>query len=128
MKYEERIDDSRGIIFVKTTGTLIREKLGPAAAATRAKAKAKKYVLLFDFSESDNYLSLVDAVNWFKDYYDPIDTSLRHIRSAHLVGEQTEDFFQFVETAWLNRGGYIKVFRDEQSALEWLLDKERESE
>ncbi|MCG8047636.1 MAG: hypothetical protein N0C89_18130, partial [Candidatus Thiodiazotropha endolucinida] len=83
----------------------------------------RPYVLLFDFSGSDNYLSLVDAVNWFKDYYDPVDTSLKHIRSAHLVGEQTEDFFQFVETAWLNRGGYVKVFRDEQSALEWLLGK-----
>ncbi|MCW4330625.1 MAG: hypothetical protein N0C89_10355 [Candidatus Thiodiazotropha endolucinida] len=39
MKYEESVDDSRGIIFVKTTRPLLRDELGPAAAATRAKAK-----------------------------------------------------------------------------------------
>ncbi len=123
MNYEEKEDDSKGLIFVKTTGKLIRDELGPLGAATRTRAKELDYGLLCDFSESENYLSFADACNWFENYYDPVDKTIRHIPSAHVVGEQNQDFFKFVETAWLNRGGIVKVFRDEKSALEWLLSK-----
>lgn len=124
MTYSEDVDEVNRIVSITVTGTLNHE-LGPLAAASRARAKALGYFVLFDFSESHNYFSIVEAVDWFRKYYDPVDPTLKHVPSAHVVGDQSEDFFRFLEDAWMNRGGNVRMFKDQPSALEWLLEQRR---
>ncbi len=125
MEYTEKIDDDKKIIFVKTQGRINTKVLGPLAGKTRSKAKELNYLLLFDFSKSINYISIVDAYNWPADHYDTIDKSLKFIPFAHIVNDESEGVFSFVETTWTKRGATGKVFKDEKLALEWLEQKRK---
>ena len=120
MEYTQTVDDNKNIIFVKIKGPVTTEGISPLAVATRAKATELNYLLLFDFRESTNYVSIYDAQRWLFDHYDKIDFKLKFTPAAHVINGETEEFFSFVETAWGNRGAQVKLFKDKDLAIEWL--------
>lgn len=125
MKYFEKIDDRERIIFVKTRGVITSQDLGPRASHTRVKASRLNYYLLFDFTESEICVSIVDLYHWFSDHHDKIDVSLKYIPFAILFHEMNEELLRNAETILGNRGGTVQLFREECSALEWLRNQRR---
>ena len=120
MEYKEEIYKKKRIIYVKTKGYLSKEELGPLTTLTRLKAKKLNCSLLFDFRESINNISIFEAYYWIKEFYDKIDKSLKYIPTVHIVNKDNEEFFNFVETAWSNRGCCVHNFRDKKEGLHWL--------
>jgi len=120
MEYTSTIDKEKKIIIVRLAGSLTEKDLAPIVLKTRLKAKKLKYKIIFDFRNTDNYISIVDACNWILDHYEKVDANLKLIQTAHITNKKDKDFFQFVETVFSNRGATIKLFEDEKAAIKWL--------
>jgi hypothetical protein len=120
MKYTSTIDNEKKIIMVRFVGPLTEEDLAPIVLNTRLEAKKLKYKIIFDFRDTNNHISTVDACNWIFDHYEKVDIDLKFIQTAHITNKKDKDFFQFVETVFLNRGAAIKLFEDENAAIKWL--------
>ncbi len=69
--------------------------------------------LLVDVRDQDSAPSTLDIFEFGEDW--PAG-----IRTAILVGDQTREDQQFLETVAFNRGKQMRVFDSEEDALNWL--------
>lgn len=78
------------------------------------------YKIIFDFSQATVSIGLGEAYFWFTNHLDKINALFREIPTAHIANEKNEHFFHFVETTWTNHGIRTKMFKDLDSAVNWL--------
>lgn len=120
MNYIPEIITKDKVIIVRTTGELRTKELSAMCVLMRLKARDLKYKLIFDYSLSKNYISITEAYYWFSDYYDSIDKNLSDIPVAIISNVADKYFFDFVENRYTNIGIQIKVFTEEECALQWM--------
>lgn len=77
--------------------------------------------VLVDVREIENVPKIFDIFSFGEKLAD--STRKIAIRFAVLVGNKKTESSVFVETVVLNRGGTLRVFKDNESALEWLYQK-----
>jgi len=112
-------EESR-VIIVRLYGEVTVGRLVPVAMQERMLAREMDYGVVFDFRESQLRISRADAFYFLARHYNPVDPSIKYIRTAHLVAEKDRDFFMFLEVSWVNRGALLRVFEDEREAIGWL--------
>lgn len=120
MIHTYNIDYENKTISVKTNGCLIKNELAAMGTASRIQAMDLDYKIIFDYSQSENYITITEAYYWFSDHYDKIDRRLREIPTAIITNKKDMEFFKFVETTCTNVGINIKVFLDENLAINWI--------
>lgn len=115
----EMLDDKR-IIKVVIKSDLYPEETAAMGAKIRLRALDLNYMIILDFRDTTNYVSLIQGHNWFSDFYTDLNPKIKFIPTVHITNAEEEKFFQFVETPLVNNGVVIKVAKDEESAIEWL--------
>lgn len=113
-------DESKKIITVRVSGDMYVYESASLGAEVRARAKKDHYKVLFDFRKAKNHITVLDAYYWITKYYDSVDPHLKWVPVAHLTNAEDETFFSFVETTFINRGAMVRLFKDEEKAIEWL--------
>lgn len=120
MNYSYQKNENTRIITVRTTGHLKTKELSEMGVLIRLQAIDMKYKIIFDHRLSKNLITITEAYYWFSDYYDVVNIKLRQIRSAIITNKEDNEFFQFLETTCSNQGIPIKVFLEEEPAIDWL--------
>ncbi|MEI7504290.1 MAG: hypothetical protein WCJ61_13500, partial [Paludibacter sp.] len=103
-----------------TEGDLITNELSAMCLKMRLQALDLNYGLIFDYRLSKNYISITEAYSWFSVHYDSVDMKLRRINTAVISNKYDKEFFSFLETTCYNKGITIKMFLEEEKALDWL--------
>lgn len=120
MEYIIEINDSVRISKVILTGILTVSEMGPIGKEARLKAYELGYKLLFDFRSVDVNVTMAEAFNYPREAYSDIEPATKIIPTAHLVKIEDEEFWSFVEISFRNVGMNIRMFFDENEAVEWL--------
>ena len=120
MNYSFEKNDDTNTITVRTTGHLKTKELAAMGVLIRLQAMDLKYKLIFDHRLSKNFISITEAYYWFSNHYDGIDLKLRQIPAAIITNNEDNEFFQFLETTCSNQGIPIKVFLEEELAIDWI--------
>jgi len=127
MEYSYVLNDVHRTVLVTVSGELYANDFAKLNIEVCSVALKLNYKLIFDFTNAVIRIGLGEAYFGFSDHLDKINTSFRRIPTAHIANDLNEAFFRFVEVAWTNRGSRTKMFKEVESALEWLdqLDKAR---
>lgn len=120
MNYIEQILHKEKIIIVRISGELHAKKTAEMGLAIRLKAIEHNLKIILDFRKAINRISILQAHTWFSNFYDGINKNLRFIPTVHLISDEHEEFFNFVENSWCNRGIQLKVVKDEVAAINWI--------
>ena len=120
INYVVDIDDEKKIIISRISGEVFKDETALMGLKLRTKAKELGYKLILDFRDSIIYVSIIEAHNWFKDYYNKLDENLKHIPTVLLFNDRDKELFDFVDDSWFNQGIYTKTMQDETKALNWL--------
>ena len=120
INYVVDIDDEKKIIISRISGEVFKDETALMGLKLRTKAKELGYKLILDFRDSIIYVSIIEAHNWFKDYYNKLDENLKHIPTVLLFNDRDKELFDFVDDSWFNQGIYTKTMQDEKKALNWL--------
>jgi hypothetical protein len=120
MEYTYEINVIVKIIIVRVFGDLYSLEVAIMDKEIRTKAKELNYKIIFDFRETHNYISILDAYLWYKNNYSNSFFNLSCISVAKITNESDMSFFQFFETTLNNYGVNIKMCTDEISAYKWL--------
>jgi hypothetical protein len=121
MEYTYEIIDELKVIKVTVLGALTTSEAALMGITVRVKAHEIGYKLLFDYSKLTSIqISSGSAYFWFPDYYDKINIKLRYIPTALLINVRNSSAFIFFENTCYNKGIRIKIFKENESALEWL--------
>ena len=118
--------DPQGIVTTKVQGKLTMAVLDEWRRDVLQLVKEKECQrMLSDLREAKVELSMVDAYNipkLFLEYASTLGVQTFQLKRAVVVssGEKLADFF---ETAARNRVHNLKVFYDDESARQWLLEK-----
>ena len=121
MEYTCEIIDEHKIIKVTVWGVLKTHETALMGIIVRVKAFEIGYKLLFDYTQLTSIqISSGAAYFWFPDHYDKINIKLRYIPTAILINEINYSAFIFFENTCYNKGIKLKVFEENQKALEWL--------
>lgn len=120
MIYTYETNSENQSIFVITKGDLIAKEVAAMGLEILLKAKELKYKVIFDYRNSKNRISIVEAYNWFSTYYDLIDNELKFIPTAYIANKEDWNFYSFFECTSNNKGIPVKVFQEENAVLEWL--------
>ena len=121
MTYTSKINHNDKLIIVRTEGDLITNELSAMCLKMRLQAREFNYMLIFDYRLSKNYISIAEAYYWFSDYYDVVDFKLRHIKTAIISNVNDKEFFSFLETTCYNKCIPLKMFLEEDKAIDWLV-------
>lgn len=127
MHYMDEIDSTQKIILVRFFGEIKKEDLAPIAIQTRLMALVLEYKIIFDFSGAQNRATMSDAYFWIDHYYDGLDLRLKRIPVAHIANDGDKEFFEFLETTFLNKGARLRLCNDEQDARAWLSSQDIQS-
>jgi hypothetical protein len=121
MEYTYEIIDECKIIKVTVLGILTTCETALMGIVVRVKAFETGYKLLFDYRLLTSIqISSGAAYFWFPDYYDKINIKLRHIPTAIIINKTNYSAFNFFENTCYNKGIKLKVFEENEKALEWL--------
>jgi len=120
MEYTYEIINDDKIIKVKVSGELTPKETALMGKNIRIIAKELDYKILFDLRKAENKVSISEAYFWFADHYDEIDITFRYIPTAHITHEEDKSFFKFFETTCFNKNIKVRMFMDQEKALEWL--------
>lgn len=120
INYVVDIDDEKKIIISRISGEVFKDETALMGLKLRTKAKELGYKLILDFRDPIIYVSIIEAHNWFKDYYNKLDENLKHIPTVLLFNDRDKELFDFVDDSWFNQGIYTKTMQDETKALNWL--------
>ena len=120
MNFSYEKNENSKTITVRTTGNLNTKELAEMCVLIRKQAVASKSKIIFDYRLSKNFITITQAYYWFSDYYDVVDMKLRQITTAIITNKEDKEFFQFLETTCCNHGIPIKVFLEEEPAIDWL--------
>ena len=106
-----------GVIEVDSYGVVTRDDIsGSIEKIQQIQREQGVNRLLVDTTRQDQIPNSIDILEIFSNYPDDIQTVLL------VEGEQaTEEDVYLVETVAVNRGKNIKIYRDREKALEWLL-------
>ncbi|MDP4239445.1 MAG: STAS/SEC14 domain-containing protein [Bacteroidota bacterium] len=120
MEYTYEIVNDDRIIKVKASGEITPKEAAIMGKNIRIKAKELSYKILFDLRQAENKVSISEAYFWFADHYDKIDIKLRYIPTAHVTHEEDKSFFKFFETTCFNKCIKVRMFMEQEEALNWL--------
>jgi len=120
MKYTYDIYPDNKILRVKLTGDLHTKEVALMDTEIRMKAKELNCKIVFDFRETINHMSLGDAYYWFVNNFNNTLSDLKYIPIVKIVNAHDESFFNFFGLTSNNKGGRIKICKDEISAFHWL--------
>jgi len=119
MDYQVTMADSGRYVLVKVQVPMtsaVGVQCGALAARLGAETGVNRY--LFDLRDSPNVQTIVD--NYEFAYREMPDFGFsRQSRSALLVRPDDRSH-DFIETAFLNAGYLVKLFRDAAAAIAWL--------
>jgi len=119
------IYDPQGIILVKFQGPLILAEVRQVMAAVgRLASEHQCFRLLSDTLEMELKLSQFDVYylpGMFAELISTFGLQVYKFRRAVLVSPNNQ-ILQFFEIVSKNRGQNVKLFYDDESAREWLLD------
>ncbi len=124
MAYDYKIEDRQQYIWVEISGVRTPgkelEDIAPIWAEAIRKCREKKTNKLLAILKLRGKMSIIASYNVVK-FADHIGWS-RDLRVALVeLGEEPHRNNRFTETVAVNRGYQLKVFRDEQDGLTWLL-------
>jgi hypothetical protein len=120
-EYTVTLDTENNIVHVVVQGVLTKELGEEIITNARAAAAEHKYRILCDVRGVDVKVPLADW--FFLPRTLPIfkDAKIRTIRSAVLVSPGTHKrVYDFYETVTHNLGMSVRVFLDEDKAVDWL--------
>lgn len=120
MDYNYSIDLNNRIIYVKVTGVINETNGADLGIQIRLKALELNCKIFFDFSESQNKISMGSAYFWFANQYGNIDPKIRYIPTAYHINNEETAFYSFLQTVAMNQGIRIRIFSIEEDALIWL--------
>jgi hypothetical protein len=119
--YEVAVSESGEYIVINIHQPMtvdIAKRCGPEAMKLAAERKTDRY--LFDVRGAANAATVTD--NFYFAHDDILDFGFpKRSRSAFLVDEG-DTSHDFITTAFLNEGYTVKLFHDETSAREWLMN------
>lgn len=121
MEYTYELIAELKIIKVNVFGDLLPMQAALMGIMIRTKAYEMGYKLLFDYTLiSSVQISMGAAYFWFIDHYDSINIAFRYIPTAYLVNEIIKSDFNFFELTCYNKGIKVRIFMENEKALEWL--------
>lgn len=124
MAYDYKIEDRQQYIWVEISGVRTPgkelEDIAPIWAEAIRTCREKKTNKLLAILKLRGKMSIIASYNVVK-FADRIGWS-RDLRVALVdLGEEPDRNNLFTETVAVNRGYQLKVFRDDQDGLTWLL-------
>ncbi|MBP1677134.1 MAG: hypothetical protein H6Q20_1693 [Bacteroidetes bacterium] len=128
LRYFYTIDIVNKIIYVKISGNIYENEAAEMGIFFRKKALETDCKLFFDFSEAYNFILMGSAYFWFEHYYDKIDEKIRYTPTAYIMNPEQESFYNFIQTVCLNHGINIRVYKSEEQAVKWLMQKQQSEE
>jgi len=120
MKYTYEIYPDIKIISVRLFGELYTKEVALMDKEIRLKAKELNCKIVFDFRNTTNHMSVVDAYYWFHEVYNTDLFNLKDISVVKITNKADEPFFRFLGLTSNNKGSKIKICEDEISAFQWL--------
>ena len=120
MKYTYEIYPDIKIISVRLFGELYTKEVALMDKEIRSRAKELNFKIVFDFRDTKNHMSYVDAYYWFHEVHNTDLFNLKDIYVAKITNKDDEPFFRFFGLTSNNKGSRIEICEDEISALQWL--------
>lgn len=120
MQYTYSVNLVKKIILVKVKGNLVPAKAALLGRKIRSKAKELNCKIVFDLTDTQNYILIGEALFWISNHYDIIDSDLKFIPTAYIINDKDESFYTFVETVFSSKGLLAKSFKEEQAAIDWV--------
>ena len=106
------------IIVVRLSGKLYSNDFSKIDSENREKAIELGYKLIYDFSKTVNYISIIEAYHW--SFNSPKSVYFQLVPVVFLSNQNDLTFFKFFETTSVNKGFNIKMFTEEDAAIKWL--------
>jgi len=120
MTYSYKINNTTKAIIVDINGEMYPTDFAKLDVEVCTLALNLNYKIIFNFKKAIVRICLGEAYFWFSNHLDNINLQFRFIPTAHIANDSNESFFHFVETTWSNQGVKIKMFKNEDEALNWL--------
>jgi hypothetical protein len=123
-EYKITIDHSNSIVRVIAAGDFDKDLGDEMITKTRIAASENRYNIFCDATKAKVNVSVIDWFNLPSTLPVLQDQNVRRIKSAILIpaGEQEENY-KFYETVTHNVGMNLRVFLDEEEAINWLISK-----
>ncbi|ADQ81089.1 hypothetical protein Palpr_2960 [Paludibacter propionicigenes WB4] len=120
MEHSYSVNDINKTIIVIIVGDVNAANFAKLDAEICMLAFNLNYKIIFDFSQAAVTIGMGEAYFWFTNHLDKINMLFRKIPTAHIANNENENFFHFVETTWTNHGIKTGMFKDLESAVNWL--------
>jgi hypothetical protein len=123
-EYKITLDHSNAIVRVVATGNFDKYLGDKMITKTRIAASENGYNIFCDATKAKVNVSVIDWFNLPRTLPVLQDQNIRRIKSAILIpsGKQAENY-KFYETVTYNVGMNLRVFLDEEEAINWLTSK-----
>jgi hypothetical protein len=125
MKYTFETDKRKRITTVRVFGDVFINEASSLGAEARLRAKREHNRLIIDFRQARSHITVLDTDYWYwiDQHCDSIDSHLKDVPTIHLINDEDEDFFSFVEAMFKDREDNTSIFKDEDAAVCWLVSQ-----
>ena len=122
MEWTIKVNQEKQYVEIVTSGSVDKQgSLGMISAIVSSSSEYEIKNILIDHTQIQSVTG-----DTFDVFYRPRKFQelggIVVIRIAEVIKQEHEDFFEFLETVYANRGLKFKVFFEKKNALQWLLD------
>ncbi len=120
MKFDEEILNDQKILCIRLHGNLEQGSMDEFVIYSRKKAYDLGFRLIIDFTDSNNMISISEALRISKMLEKPEYKRLKDVRVCFVTTGSFYVFAKVVEQFMFNAESHLKVFKNMEGAMQWF--------